>query len=60
MSGVGKWNLGVGLALLLVAVLCRALELIPATVITGILSLVALGVAGYDAIYEWASRPGRR
>lgn len=58
MSGLGKWSLGVGLGLLAVAVLCSGplLGLIPVSVITGVLSLVALGMAGYDALYEWTAR----
>lgn len=58
MSGVGKWSLGVGLGLLAVAILCSGplLGLIPVSVITGVLGLVALGMAGYDVIYEWTAR----
>ncbi|GAA3417359.1 hypothetical protein [Streptosporangium vulgare] len=56
MSGLGRWSLGIGVGLLVVAVLCRALNLIPVTVITGLLGLIALGMAGYDAIYEWQGR----
>jgi cadmium resistance protein CadD (predicted permease) len=60
MSGLGRWSLGVGVGLLVVAVLCRALNLIPVTVITGLLGLIALGMAGYDAIYEWQGRADLR
>ncbi|MGJ6967481.1 hypothetical protein ACSDR0_36735 [Streptosporangium sp. G11] len=60
MSGLGRWSLGVGVGLLVVAVLCRALNLIPVTVITGLLGLIALGMAGYDAIYEWQGRVNLR
>jgi hypothetical protein len=56
MSGVGRWNLGIGVGLLVVAVLCSVLSLIPVAVIAGILGLVALGVAGYDVVYEWLDR----
>jgi len=56
MSGIGKWSLGVGVALMVVAVLCSVLDLIPAAVITGVLGLVGIGVAGYDALYEWTKR----
>ncbi|WP_236667916.1 MULTISPECIES: hypothetical protein [unclassified Nonomuraea] len=44
------------------AVLCAVLNLIPFAVITGVLRLVALGIAGYDAIYNWLERvhPCRR
>lgn len=56
MSGLGKWSLGIGVGLLAVAVLCRALNLIPATVIVGIVGLIAVGMAGYDALYEWTNR----
>jgi hypothetical protein len=41
---------------LALAVLCAVLNLIPVAVISGVLSLVALGIAGYDAIYNWLDR----
>lgn len=56
MSGIGRWSLGIGLALLAVAVVCRLLDQIPATVIIGILGLIGVGMAVYDAIYEALSR----
>jgi hypothetical protein len=56
MSGVGRWNLGIGVGLLVVAVLCSVLDLIPVAVIAGVLGLVGLGVAGYDVVYEWLDR----
>ncbi|MGW5381346.1 hypothetical protein [Nocardia sp. NPDC003963] len=56
MSGIGKWSLGIGAGLVVVAVLCRMLGAIPATVIIGLLSVIALGIAGYDALYEWLGR----
>jgi cadmium resistance protein CadD (predicted permease) len=60
MSGLGKWSLGIGTGLLAVAVLFRAMDLIPVTVIAGILGLIAIGMAGYDAVYEWLGRAQRR
>ncbi|MFC4855030.1 hypothetical protein [Actinophytocola glycyrrhizae] len=60
MSGIGKWSLGVGAGLIVVAVLCSVLAQVPAAVITGILGLVAVGVAGYDAIYYWLDRVQKR
>ncbi|WP_058853154.1 hypothetical protein [Nocardia jinanensis] len=56
MSGLGKWSLGIGIGLVVLVVLCRMLGLIPATVITGLLGVIALGVAGYDAVYNWLDR----
>ncbi|MFB9905540.1 hypothetical protein [Allokutzneria oryzae] len=56
MSGIGKWNLGIGAVLVVVAVVCAALDLIPVAVIAGILGLLGLGIAAYDAIYEWLKR----
>lgn len=56
MSGLGRWSLGIGVGLVLVAVAGVALDLIPVTVIAGVLGLVALGIAGYDAVYEWLGR----
>ncbi|GGP10231.1 hypothetical protein LDL08_23570 [Nonomuraea glycinis] len=42
------------------AVLCGVLSLVPVAVITGLLGLIALGIAGYDAIYNWLDRGGLR
>lgn len=60
MSGIGRWSLGIGLGLIAVAVVCRLLDQIPATVIIGILGLIGLGMAGYDAIYEALGRANLR
>jgi xanthosine utilization system XapX-like protein len=60
MSGLGKWSLGIGLGLIVVAVLCSVLKLIPAAVIIGVVGLVAVGMAGYDAIYYWLERVQQR
>jgi len=60
MSGLGKWSLVVGLVLMAAAVLCSVMDLIPASVITGVVGLVALGMAGYDALYEWTGRMAAR
>ncbi|KFU77716.1 hypothetical protein SAMN04489729_0896 [Amycolatopsis lurida] len=60
MSGFGKWNLGIGAVLMSAAVLCSVLDLIPAAVITGILGLLGLGIAGYDLIDGWAERADLR
>ncbi|WP_336206735.1 hypothetical protein [Nonomuraea sp. LPB2021202275-12-8] len=60
MSGIGRWSLGIGVGLLVGAVLCAVLNLVPVAVITGLLGLVALGVAGYDAIYNWLDRADSR
>lgn len=60
MSGIGKWGLGTGLGLLAVAVLCSLLGQVPASVITGVLGLIGLGIAGYDAIYNWLDRADLR
>ncbi|EME55871.1 hypothetical protein [Amycolatopsis decaplanina] len=56
MSGFGKWNLGIGAVLLGAAVLCSMLDLIPAAVITGIVGLLGLSVAGYDLLDGWSER----
>jgi hypothetical protein len=60
MSGLGKWSLWVGLGLVVVTVVARALDLIPVTVIAAILALIALGMAGYDWLYEAAERSNLR
>jgi hypothetical protein len=56
MSSVVKWSFWIGLGLVGVAVLARALDLIPVTVIAGLLALIALGFAGYGALDEAAER----
>jgi MFS superfamily sulfate permease-like transporter len=56
MSRLGRWSLWIGLGLLVVAVLSSVLSLIPVAVIVGILAVIALGMAGYDAIYEALGR----
>ncbi|WP_203416231.1 hypothetical protein [Jiangella ureilytica] len=48
------------MGLLVVSALCVALELVPIAVIAGILGLVGVGIAGYDAVYEWLGRVERR
>ncbi|MFC0533415.1 hypothetical protein [Phytohabitans kaempferiae] len=60
MSGIVRWSLGVGVGLLVVAVLCAVLSLVPVAVITGILGLVALVIAACDAVYNWLDRAGQR
>ncbi|GHH71848.1 hypothetical protein [Promicromonospora soli] len=50
MSGFGKWNLGIGLVLVVVALICRAQGLIPATVILSIVGLLGLGMAAHDVV----------
>lgn len=56
MSRVIKWSFWIGLGFVGVAVLARALDLIPVTVIAGLLALLALGFAGYGALDETAER----
>jgi hypothetical protein len=56
MSGIGRWSLGIGAVLLPVSVLCVVLGAVSAGVITGIFGLLAVGIAGYDALYEWLGR----
>ena len=60
MSGIGRWSLGIGVGLVVVAVLCAVLKQIPVAVITGILGLAGVGIAGYDVIYNWLDRVGQR
>lgn len=61
MSGVGGWSLGIGAGLLVVALVSGMLDLIPVAVVTGVLGLVGIGTAGYDAVYNLLdrSRPRR-
>lgn len=60
MSGFGRWCLGIGVGLLAATVVFRVMDLIPATVIAGLLGLITVGIAGYDALYEWQGRAQRR
>ncbi|WP_410657171.1 hypothetical protein [Amycolatopsis sp. lyj-112] len=60
MSGFGKWNLGIGVILCGVAVLCSMQDLIPASVITGIVGLIGISIAGYDAVDGWLERADLR
>lgn len=60
LSGFGKWNLWIGAVLLGVAVLCSVQDQIPASVITGILGLVGISIAGYDAVDGWLERADLR
>ncbi|WP_157987672.1 hypothetical protein [Jiangella endophytica] len=60
MSGLGRWSLGIGVGLLAATVVFRAMDLIPITVIVGILGLISVGIAGYDAAYEWLGRVQQR
>jgi hypothetical protein len=60
MSGLGKWSLGIGVVLLVVTVVAQRLGQIPVTVIVGLFGLMAVGMAGYDALYEWLNRSQER
>ncbi|MEV0892255.1 hypothetical protein [Promicromonospora sp. MEB111] len=55
-----RWSLWIGVGLIVVAVVARALDLIPVTVIVGLLGLLALGFAGYGALDEAAGRASLR
>lgn len=55
-GSVIKWSFWIGVGLIVVALLARALDLIPVTVIVGLLGLLAVGFAGYGALDEAASR----
>ncbi|KZB88257.1 hypothetical protein [Amycolatopsis regifaucium] len=56
MSGFAKWTLGIGILLMVAAVVCSMRDLIPASVITGIVGLIGLTMAGYDVIHDWSER----
>lgn len=56
MSGVGRWSLWIGLGLLVASVILIVVSLVPVGVIAGILGLVALGMAGYDVVYNALDR----
>lgn len=50
MSRFHRWSLWIGLGLIVVAVICRALDLIPAAVIAGILGLLGVGFVVYSVV----------
>jgi uncharacterized membrane protein len=56
MSDLGRWSLGIGVALFAVVVLGRSFDLVPVAVIAGLVGVVALGMAGYDAVHEALGR----
>ncbi|GAA2217435.1 hypothetical protein GCM10010413_01300 [Promicromonospora sukumoe] len=56
MSGLGRWSLWIGLGLVVVAVLCSVLSLIPVAVFAGIFGGIALVMAAVDAIYNALGR----
>jgi hypothetical protein len=56
MSSYGRWSLWIGLGLVVVTVVARALDLIPVTVIAGLLALMGVGTAVYDWLYNAAER----
>ncbi|MGW1740071.1 hypothetical protein ACWCPQ_14810 [Nocardia sp. NPDC001965] len=56
MSGIGRWSLGIGAGLVVVAVVCGVANLLPAAVITGLVGVAALCIAGYDVVYSWLDR----
>ena len=60
MSGLGRWSLGAGLVLVVVAVVLAVAGVVGGAVIVGLLGLVGLGIAGYDALYEALSRRNLR
>lgn len=56
MSDLGKWSLGIGVSLFAVVVFARSFDLVLVAVVAGLLGVIALGMAGYDAIYEALGR----
>ncbi len=51
MSRFGRWNLWIGLGLVVMSAAFLALDLVSAGVIVGIFGLLGVGIAAYDAIY---------
>jgi hypothetical protein len=60
MSSFGRWCLWIGLGLIVVTVLARALDLIPVTVIVGLFALITISMAGYDWLYYTTQRAAQR
>ncbi|WP_277208429.1 hypothetical protein [Isoptericola croceus] len=56
MSALGRWSLGTGLVLIGVAVVCAVVDLVPVAMIAGVLAIVAMVIAGYDAVYRALER----
>ena len=51
MSRFGRWNLWLGLGLVVLAAIFLMLKWISVGVIVAIVGLLGLGIAAYDAIY---------
>lgn len=56
MSDLGKWSLGIGASLFALVVLAKSFDLVPVAAVAGLLGVIALGMAGYDAIHEALGR----
>jgi hypothetical protein len=56
LSSLGRWSLWTGFWLFAAVVFARALDLVAVGVMAGILGVVALGMAGYDAIHNALGR----
>lgn len=56
MSALGRWSLWIGLGFIAMSVICIVLSFVPIAVVVGILGVVGLGIAGYDAIYNALDR----
>lgn len=59
MSGVGRWSLGIGLIALVACVGLSLAGLIPVAVGAAIVAFLGIGIAIYDALYEWTARMAR-
>lgn len=57
MSGPGRWSLGVGIVLLVVAVgLAAVFNVVGGAAIVGIVGLVGVVMGLYDAVYQALAR----
>lgn len=56
MSDLGKWSLGIGVSLFAVVVFAKSFDLVPVAAVAGLLGVIALSMAGYDALHEALGR----
>jgi hypothetical protein len=56
VSDLGKWSLGIGASLFAVVVFAKSFDFVPVAASAGLLGVIALGIAGYDAVHEALGR----
>lgn len=59
MSGVGRWSLGIGLVALVVCIVLAIASVVPVAAGAAVVAFLGIGIAIYDALYEWTARLAR-